>query len=348
MQKTGVVRDLRFLNHLTGPGHPERPQRLETLHAMLDAPDMIGTYDPIPPRRAKKEEILLVHSPEYFAKVAATATRDHCALSGDTHTSKGSFEAAMAAAGGVIQAAAMVVAGDLNNAFALVRPPGHHAERNRAMGYCLFNNVAIGAMAARKNLGLKRVLIVDWDVHHGNGTQHCFETDPTVLFFSTHQFPYFPGTGLYTETGRGPGEGFTVNLPLPAGYGDGEMVALYETLLRPMALEFAPELILASVGFDLHRNDTTGGMKVSSAGFAGLTRSLMNIARDCCNGRLVLCLEGGYELNSLANSVRAVMNELAEITVAPVADIAARADHRKIDFALARSFHVHEKYWRCL
>ena len=348
MQKTGIVRDQRFLNHITDRGHPERPERLETIYAMLDGPEMTGKFEQISPRRAEKKEILFVHSPEYFAKVARTAGRDHCALTPDTHTSKGSFDAAMVAAGGVIEAVTQVVNGDLDNAFALVRPPGHHAEKNRAMGYCLFNNVAIAAMVARKTLGLRRVLIADWDVHHGNGTQHCFETDPTVLFFSTHQFPYFPGTGLYTETGRGPGEGFTVNLPLPAGYGDNEMVAIYETLLRPMAMEFSPDLILVSVGFDLHQADPMGGMKVTSAGFAGLTRSLMDIAGDCCNGRLVLCLEGGYDLKSLAESVRAVLYELTGRTITSVADIAAGAHHRKLDFALTRSFHVHEKYWRCL
>ena len=348
MLRTGIVRDPRCLDHKTGKGHPERRARLEKIYAMLDRPDMRGRFVPLRPRMARPKEILLVHSPEYLARLAATASRDHCALTPDTHTSRGSFAAARAAAGGVIEAVTRVVAGDLDNAFALVRPPGHHAEKNRAMGYCLLNNVAIAAMTARKHLGLGRVLIADWDVHHGNGTHHCFETDPTVLFFSTHQFPHYPGTGLYTETGRGAGEGYSINLPLPKGYGDSEMVALYETLLRPIAIEFAPDLILVSVGFDIHADDRMGGMQVTAAGFAGLTRSLMEIARDCCGGRLVLCLEGGYALDALTESVRAVLCELTETTVSSVADLVAGAAHRKIDFALARSFHVHQQYWRCL
>jgi acetoin utilization deacetylase AcuC-like enzyme len=348
MHRTGIVRDSRYTAHRPEEGHVENHRRLESIHAMLDTPDMLGHFAEIHPRKAEKEEILLIHSPEHLAKIAATAGKEHCSLTPDTHTSAASYETALFAVGGVFEAISKVAAGEIANAFVLARPPGHHAEKSRAMGFCLFNNIALGAMFARKSLGLSRVLIADWDVHHGNGTQHAFEQDPSVLFFSVHQYPLFPGTGVFTETGRGKGEGFTVNIPLPKGYGDAEYAALFENLLRPVALEFSPELILVSAGFDTHKSDPMGAMKMTAKGFAFLTRSLMEIAEICCGGKLVLCLEGGYNIPALTDSVKAVLLELADITHCSVSEIASRAKQRKVDYALKRCGYVHRQFWKNL
>ncbi|MDY6791570.1 MAG: universal stress protein [Thermodesulfobacteriota bacterium] len=346
--KTGIVKDKRYLNHLTGEGHLESHQRLEAIYTMLDEPDMDGYFVSLDPRPAEREELLLLHSPEYIDKIASTAGKDAFSLTPDTHTSPGSYEAALFAAGGLFEAISRVVSGELTNAFALIRPPGHHAERSRGIGYCLFNNVALGAMFAHQYLGLKRILIVDFDVHHGNGTQHFFEQNPRVLFFSTHQYPHFPGTGSFTETGLGRGEGYTVNVPLGKGYGDGEFIAIYEKLLRPIALEFQPELILVSAGFDIHKSDPMGKMKITTKGFAGLTRSIMTTADICCDGKLVFSLEGGYHLKTIGKCVKEVLNELAGHTLCPIPELKGRDSRKKFDYVFKRCKHVHEQFWKNL
>ncbi len=348
MKAVGIVRHDAFMNHLTEEGHPENKGRLESIYAMLDEPDMQDRFVEIAPRPASEKEVCLVHAPEYLNQIAATEGKEYSRLTADTHASAGSYRAALLAAGGVLTAVERVHAGDLTQAFALVRPPGHHAERSRAMGFCLFGNAAMGAMFARRELGLKRVLIIDWDVHHGNGTQHAFEADPSVLFFSIHQHPLFPGTGVFTETGIGPGEGCTVNLPLPKGYGDGEYAAIFEKLLRPLAIEFAPELILVSAGFDTHAADPLGGMRMTAEGFAGLTRSLMDTAEICADGKLVFILEGGYDRQSMADSTRAVLNELTGVTVSPASLMAEQAVPKKVNYALSRCRHVHRQFWKNL
>lgn len=345
---TGIVRDKRYLNHLTGEGHPENHKRLEAIYNMLDEPEMDGRFASIDPRPAEREELLLLHAPEYIDKIASTASKDAFSLTPDTHTSPGSYEAGILAAGGLFEAISRVVSGELANAFALVRPPGHHAERSRGIGYCLFNNVALGAMFARESLGLNRILIVDFDVHHGNGTQHFFEQDPSVLFFSTHQYPHFPGTGSFTETGLGRGEGYTVNIPLGKGYGDGEFIAIFEKLLRPIALEFKPDLIIVSAGFDIHKSDPMGKMKITTKGFAGLTRSIMETANLCCDGKLVFSLEGGYNLKTIGKCVKVILNELSGYTICNIPELTARANRKKFDHAFKRCRHVHKQFWKSL
>jgi acetoin utilization deacetylase AcuC-like enzyme/nucleotide-binding universal stress UspA family protein len=348
VSKTGIVRDDQYLKHLTGEGHPETSRRLQAIYAMIDETAIINDLTRIPSRPASEQELLYVHSSEYIKKIAATQHKEYCTLTPDTFACAHSYEAALWAVGGLLSAISRVVAGDLRNAFALVRPPGHHAEPNRAMGFCLFNNIAIGAKFAREKLRLKRVLIVDWDVHHGNGTQHAFEQDDSILFFSVHQNSRFPGTGHFTEVGRGKGEGFTFNIPLPAGYGDGEYAALFKELLFPVALEFAPELILVSAGFDTGRSDRMGSMKMTQQGFAGLTRCLMNIADRCCDGKIVLTLEGGYHLKELAASVQAVLCELTDLTMTSVSEMAAKARRKKVNYAIKRCVHVHRHFWSSL
>jgi acetoin utilization deacetylase AcuC-like enzyme len=346
--KIGLLRDQSFLEHRPGEGHPESHHRLVSIYQALDDWVDLGVCQEVPPRPAIEEELLWVHTRQHLEKLKATARREHTALSADTLASGGSWAAALLAAGGLCRLLSKVVSGELGHAFALVRPPGHHAEKSQAMGFCLVNNVAVGAMFARRILGLTRVLIVDWDVHHGNGTQHCFEADPAILFFSCHQHPFFPGTGHFTETGLGQGEGFTINVPLSRGYGDGEYTAIFENILRPAALEFKPELILVSAGFDSHRYDPVGGMDMTSRGFAALTRSLMNLAEACCPGRLVLCLEGGYHLEALGRSVLAVLSELAGLTHSRLEDIMAAAIPQKVDYVLKRCRQVHRGHWKGL
>ncbi|MFH1134955.1 MAG: histone deacetylase [Pseudomonadota bacterium] len=342
---TGITRDPVFLEHLTDAGHPERPGRLAAIYRLLDQPEMKDRFHLIPPREADRDDILLVHAPEHYDRLAATAQRDFTALTPDTFASRGSFRAALSAAGSVCRAASLVVDGTLANAFALVRPPGHHAEKSRAMGYCLFNNVAVGARFARERLRLDRVLIVDWDLHHGNGSQHLFEQDPSVLFFSVHQNRLFPQTGDFREIGRGRGEGFTINIPLPKGCGDGEYITLFETILRPAALKFQPDLILVSAGFDAHRDDSMGGMRLTEAGYAGLTRSLLEIAAAVCRGRLVLVLEGGYHDASLAGSVKAVLDELSGQTRADIEALGRQGDPGKLQPLHKKVREVHNRLW---
>jgi acetoin utilization deacetylase AcuC-like enzyme len=331
MYKTGIVRDESYIDHRPGAFHPESHERLETIYEMLDDPDMNDKYLNVPVREAADEELLSVHSREYINTVAATAGKPHGYLDADTQTSAGSYLAALRAAGGLCNAIEMVNSGELDNAFALVR---------------LFNNVAIGAKYAQKKLRLKRILIADWDLHHGNGTQHSFEDDPSILYFSTHQYPYYPGSGSFQEVGRAKGEGYTVNVPLSTGYGDAEYIAIYQQILKPIALQFMPDLVLASVGFDIYMHDPLGGMSVSPDGFAGLTRILMDIASEACDGKLVLTLEGGYNLEGLRDSVKAVLKELRGESTIGDRDWSGQEDKRMLTPVLEKAKSIQGKYWK--
>jgi acetoin utilization deacetylase AcuC-like enzyme len=348
MNQTGIVRDERYMNHRPGSFHPESHKRLEAIYAMLQESDMTGQFQEVPVRLAERDELLMIHSPQYVNMVASTEGKACRSLDPDTFTSAGSYEAALLAAGGMCQAISMVMSGGLDNAFALVRPPGHHAERDRARGFCLFNNVAVGARYAQEHHDVKRVLIVDWDLHHGNGTQHSFEEDSSILYFSTHQYPYYPGTGAFGEVGIGEGEGFTVNVPLSIGQGDGEYAGIFQRILKPIAFEFNPELILVSAGFDIYENDPLGGMDVSPEGFAGLTRAIMDIAEQCCGGKVVLTLEGGYDLGGLRYSVREVLRELADRSETNYEDMASRADPAKLERTVNQVLQIHNRYWKNL
>ena len=293
------------LAHDAGAGHPERPERLEAICAHLKRTSCWEALAHRSPSPATREALALVHPSSYISLIERACRGGPTALDPDTVASPGSWEAVLRAAGAVTQAIDEVVGGALDSAFCAVRPPGHHALADRAMGFCLFNNVAIGARHAQRRHGLSRILIVDWDVHHGNGTQAIFEDDPSVLYFSTHQFPFYPGTGARGETGRGAGAGFTLNVPLPAGAGDAGVLRAFEEGLAPKAAEFAPELVLISAGFDAHRDDPLAQLALTEAGYAALTRIVRGIADSSAHGRIVSVLEGGYDLPALAASVEA-------------------------------------------
>lgn len=342
------MRHKKYMEHWMGEYHPESPMRLEAIYAMLDAPDMAGKFSEVALGPADNTDIMRVHSAEYVGRIESTAGVEYTYLDPDTQTCAASYDAAMLAAGGVCRSIAMVHSGELNNAFALVRPPGHHAERSQAKGFCLFNNVAIGARYAKELLGINRILIVDWDLHHGNGTQHTFEEESSVLYFSTHQYPYYPGTGAFDEVGKGKGKGFTVNVPLTIGHGDGEFMTIYQQLLRPIAMEYQPEFILVSAGFDIFCGDPLGGMNVTSKGFAGLTRVIMDIADACCGGKIVFTLEGGYNVLGERDSVKEVLKELAGLAFTSPPDLMALANPEMTNFLLARVKSIQNAYWKNL
>jgi acetoin utilization deacetylase AcuC-like enzyme len=281
---------------------------------MLENPVMSWKFTEIEPREATHDEIATVHSASYINYVASTAGQKFVMLDPDTATSPETYQIAKLAVGGVCNAVDCVICREVDNAFAFVRPPGHHAERDAAAGFCIFNNVAIGAMRAILKHGMKKVLIVDWDLHHGNGTQHIFYDDPRVLYFSTHQYPYYPGTGGIEEIGCGQGEGYTINVPLRSGAGDADFVKIFRLILEPVALEFEPEIVLLSAGFDIYYLDPLGRMRVRPEGFAAMTRILLNIAQSCCQGRFVAVLEGGYHIQGLIKSVKAVLEEMLDET----------------------------------
>jgi acetoin utilization deacetylase AcuC-like enzyme len=311
MGMTGLVYHPAYLEHDMGAGHPESPNRLRTIMDQLERSGTAARVKRIEARRAEDEWILQVHSPSYVAALNAhTPASGRVALDPDTSLSPGSLSAAYFAAGGALAAVDAIMNGEVVHEFCAVRPPGHHAEVDRAMGFCLFNNVAIAARYVQKQYGLTRVLIVDWDVHHGNGTQHTFEQDPSVLFFSTHQYPHYPGTGRATERGTGPGEGFTINVPMKPGDGDDEYHAIFMNVLQPAADAFKPEFVIISSGFDAHRDDPLANMGLTEAGYASLTGLVVDIAKRHAQGRLLSALEGGYHLTALAGSVDAHLKAL--------------------------------------
>ncbi|MBW2306482.1 MAG: histone deacetylase [Deltaproteobacteria bacterium] len=349
-KKTGVVRDPRYLCHDPGIGQMEVPRRLESIYQMLDEEEIQSITRTIAPRFATLEELEMVHDPRYIELILDTAGEQRRYLDPDTMTSPLSCEAAWLAVGGVLEAVRLVLESEVENSFAFVRPPGHHAERNRAMGFCLFNNACLAVEFARRRFGLERVLVVDWDLHHGNGIQHFFYEEPGTLFFSTHRFPFFPGTGDFDEVGRGRGEGFTVNVPLDAQKNDADFANLFRYLLVPIALEYQPELIVVCAGFDTHHEDPIGGMKMTEMGYARLAKILKDIAAANCGGVMVMMLEGGYDVLALRNSCRQVLRTLAGLPIEGEEKITHGEDSSlgKIEPVIERVRGIHKKYWRNL
>ena len=314
--RPALVRDPRFREHVAPRGHPERPERLVAVDRGVAS--LADQFAPLEPRPARDEEILRVHGESHLAALRALEGR-RAQLDPDTYCSERSLEVARLAAGSTVDLALRVAHGDSPRGFALVRPPGHHAEANGAMGFCLLNQIAIAARALLAETGIERIAVVDIDVHHGNGTQHSFESERDVLFLSTHQYPFYPGTGALAERGIGAGAGATVNLPLPAGCGDAEYLCVYHEIALPLLHDFQPEIVLVSAGFDAHERDPLASMQVSTEGFAALVGMLRGVADEVCEGRLVLTLEGGYDLSALEDTVRRV----SEVLLGPEAEPAS-------------------------
>jgi len=336
---TLLLADEAMLAHDQGRGHPESPARLQAIMQRLLARPIAGTRWQAP-RAASREQVARVHGSEYLDLVEQVRGQT-LHIDEDVAMAPGSTDASFLAAGAAIDAVEAVVAGAARNAFALVRPPGHHAEADRAMGFCVLANVAVAAEHARQVLGVQRVLVVDWDVHHGNGTQHIFEGRDDVLVFNTHQWPHYPGSGGLHEQGRGAGLGYTVNVPLPGGMGDGDYAAMFREVLVPVAEAFRPDLVLVSAGFDAHRDDPLGEMLVSAEGFAGLCGVVREVAEASAGGRLALVLEGGYDLEGLASSVHACVEVLAGRT--PPGQPGASAQGEAV---LRQTLAEHRRHWR--
>jgi acetoin utilization deacetylase AcuC-like enzyme len=346
MSSLAIIKDDRYLEHNPGDGHPESPNRLRVIHDLIEKE--FSDLPLIEPRAASENELAAVHDPFYIETVARSEGRAFSRLDADTGLSARSYLVARLAAGGLLNAVdALLSPNDsrltVSSVFAFVRPPGHHAEPGRGMGFCLFNNIAIAAAYAIGKHGLKRVLIVDWDLHHGNGTQKAFYDRRDVLFFSSHQYPHYPGTGDFDEVGSGKGEGFTVNAPFPPGFGDTEYLVVYDRVLKPIALEYKPELVLVSAGFDPYVRDPLGGMEVTGGGFGSLATIVREIADAACGGKVLITLEGGYDPDGLREGVRSVLQAFTgpRWTV-PVMDSPA-ADR------VIRSIIAHQKkYWKGL
>ncbi len=313
-RKTGIVKDGRYLLHANGVSGPECSERLVAIYEMLDNPHMSWKYEIIEPREASYGEIAYVHTPMHIQKIADTAGKSMVFLDSDTIANADTYNVALLAAGGMCRAIDAVMEREVSNAFAFVRPPGHHADRSNSAGFCIFNNIAIGAEHAMRKHGLTRILIVDWDLHHGNGTQNIFYSDRRVLYFSTHQYPHYPGTGGLNDIGHGQAAGYTINVPLRHGAVNGTFISAFRRILEPVALAFEPELILVSAGFDIYYQDPLGDMRVTPEGFAAMARVLLNIADECCGGKVVAVLEGGYHISGLVRSSKAMLEEMFDET----------------------------------
>lgn len=308
--RTGVVADARYMDHSMGAYHVESPERVEVINRML-ADDPPASLLSIEPRPAAREELLPIHERGYLDLLESTAGRRSFFFDPDAATGPKTYQTALLAAGGFLRSLELIMDGTVRNAFAAVRPPGHHAEASRAMGFCFLNNIAVGAEFLVREYGLRRILIVDWDLHHGNGTEHAFYSRRDVLFFSTHQVPLYPGSGAIRDMGHGEGLGYNLNVPLTAGKSDDDYLYIFRKILAPVARQFEPEFILVSAGFDIGAGDPLGGMAVTPRGFGRLAGALLEMADYSAGGRLALALEGGYDLGTLRDGVREVLAVLA-------------------------------------
>jgi acetoin utilization deacetylase AcuC-like enzyme len=310
--KTGFVYHPDYLKHNTGEQHPENSRRLVHLLEHLQDTEILQELELIEPYNSSPKWIRLVHSLNYIKSIEEACKNGVEMLDADTTISRDSYNVALLAVGGVLAGVDAVISKKVENAFCAVRPPGHHAEYERAMGFCIFNNTAVAARYIQKKHNLKKVLIVDWDAHHGNGTQNAFYQDPTVYYFSVHQFPHYPGTGKEDEIGEKEGTGFTLNMPMAAGSGDLEYREAFENILYPAAKQFSPDFILISAGFDGHKDDPLSNLNLTAEGYESLTRTIMDLAKECCQGKLVSILEGGYNIKAFSESVEAHLTALMD------------------------------------
>jgi acetoin utilization deacetylase AcuC-like enzyme len=331
----------QFLNHRTPPGHPERVERGEVMQKVVDAWKQRGGVAQ-EPRPATREELGRVHSDRHLAIIDQTAGRA-VSLDPDTATSPESRDVALLAAGAAVGSVEVIVQSRATRVMALVRPPGHHAERERAMGFCLYNNVAVAAAHAL-TLGMERVVIIDYDVHHGNGTQWIFYEDPRVLYISTHQYPFYPGTGAAGDVGRGHGAGFTLNVPMEAGATDGDYQEVFSALVIPVLDQFKPELVMISAGFDAHERDPLARMRLSTPGYAMLTKSLCDAADRHCHGRVVAVTEGGYDLAALKACLESTISVFDGAAVPQTSELLGPSTRSKTAIAAVRA--AQGNYWK--
>lgn len=308
--KTGFVYHPDYLKHNTGEQHPENSGRLVHLLEHLRETETLQELEHIKPYNSSPKWIKLVHSPNYIKSIEEACKNGVVMLDADTIISRDSYDVALLAVGGVLAGVDAVIKNKVENAFCAVRPPGHHAEYERAMGFCIFNNIAVASRYIQKKHNLKKVLIVDWDAHHGNGTQNAFYQDSSVYYFSVHQSPHYPGTGKEDETGENEGEGFTLNMPMAAGSGDVEYQEAFENILYPAAKQFSPDFVLISAGFDGHKDDPLSNLNLTAEGYQNLTRIIMDLSKECCQGKLVSILEGGYNIKAFSESVEAHITTL--------------------------------------
>ncbi|MEE4263268.1 MAG: histone deacetylase [Desulfobacteraceae bacterium] len=349
MQPVLVIKDERYTQHLNGIFHLENPKRIKAIHAMLQDPALAGRWSEVMPRLASPQELAWVHTPGYIEQVAQTAGEPLFAFDMDTQTTEKSYETARLAAGGVFSLIDSICNEEGKRGFAFIRPPGHHAEPDKAMGFCLFNNTALGAMYLRHRWNARRVLIVDIDAHHGNGAQTAFYDRADVLYFSLHQFPCYPGTGNLGEVGRGKGEGFTVNVPLAKGHGDRDFARIIYFLLNPIAREYQPDMILVTCGFDLYRHDRLAGMDGTPAGYALITRLLLEIAEAVSGGRILFIMEGGYSIKGIQECGLRVMQELCDVQTLNRKKLEKIKRSKPSRFSvLKKVMEVQRKYWKAL
>ncbi len=353
MRKTALLRDSLFLSHDPGFNHPESPERIKDIYAILEKVSLSNLFiepDILP---APEKIIQFNHSPSLIKLAAATSGKPQSSLDQDTITSADSYDAACLAVGALLKGVDLLMEREVDNCFALVRPPGHHAERDRSMGFCIFNNVAIAARHAIQKYGIERIMIVDWDLHHGNGTQSSFYDTEKVLYISTHQYPFYPGTGSINEVGHGKGEGYSLNFPLSGGQGDKEYAAIFNEVIKPIGREYKPQLILVSCGFDIYHGDPLGAMQVTPKGFAYMTKVIAELADELCDGRLMVTLEGGYNLSGQRDGAFAVLSELygeALDTGYPVnldlKTAQALREERTLIPLVEKACTVAKKYWK--
>lgn len=349
MQSVLVICDERFTGHLEGIPHLETPKRVKAFQEVLEDPSIQGRWSKLTPRMASKKELALVHTPDHIERMAATSGEKLTTFDIDTQATEKSYAVARLAAGGVFNLLDQIWTGAARRGFACVRPPGHHAEPDKAMGFCLFNNVALGARYLQKKYSIRKIMVVDIDVHHGNGTQTAFYDTDEVLYVSTHQFPFYPGTGNYGEVGKGKGEGFTFNVPIGKGHGDRLFSRTLHFIVSRLAEAYQPEIMLVSCGFDLYMYDRFGGMFVTPDGYALMTFVLLDIAEKYCQGRIAFVMEGGYNLRGIRECGLRVMQEMCDVptlTRERVDKIALRSA-KGVD-QIKKVIEIQKKYWKIL
>jgi len=349
MKPVLVIRDDRFTQHLENVFHLENAKRVKAFQAVLKHPSLEGRWLEVIPRMAGPEELAWVHTPEHIQRIAQTAGKPLSSFDLDTQATAKSYDVARLAAGAVFSLLDEIRNNTAKRAFACIRPPGHHAEADKAMGFCLFNNIALGARYLKERYSVNKVMIVDIDVHHGNGTQSIFYDTDEVLFVSMHQFPCYPGTGKMGEVGAGRGRGFTVNVPLGKGYGDKDFARIIHQLIKPLAREYQPYIILVSCGFDLYMYDRLGDMQVTPEGYGLITRLLLEAAEEVCNGRIAFILEGGYSVKGNTQCGLRVMQELCDVSTLSAEKIEKVKSPSFFKFSeLNKVIEIQKKYWKQL